>query len=339
MSAMMKALVYEGPKIMEMRSVPVPVPKSDEVLIRVEQAGICGSELSGYLGHNSLRKPPLIMGHEFSGTIEASGGDAARFHKGDRVTVNPLLSCGSCSFCIRGNGHLCPSRKLLGAALPGAFAEWIVAPARNVYRLEDHVSFEEGAMAEPFAVAVHITELLRLSPDDRLLIVGAGPIGMLVLQAARQYGVTDIAVLDINPERLEIIREIGGLAAESYEALPEEWTKAGFDAAVDAVGLGATRRQCINAVRAGGKVVFSGLHEADSTLPVNTAVRNEIQMTGAFAYSSADFERALHWIGKGKMNMLPWTVKFPLEQGAACFERLLGAPGKIAKILLTLRES
>lgn len=337
MSTTMKALVYEGPRIMEMRAVPIPVPEADEVLIRVEQAGICGSELSGYLGHNSLRKPPLIMGHEFSGTVEASGSSAKRFGNGDRVTVNPLLSCGSCSFCIRGNGHLCPSRKLLGAGKPGAFAEWIVVPERNVYRLEDHISFEEGAMAEPFAVAVHITELLRLAPDDRLLIAGAGPIGMLVLQAARQYGVTDIAVLDINPERLEIIRDLGGFAAESYEALPEEWTKAGFDAAVDAVGLGVTRRQCINSVRAGGKVVFSGLHEADSALPVNTAVRNEVTMTGAFAYSSADFERALQWIGKGKMNMLPWTVKYPLEQGAECFEKLLNAPGKIAKILLTLK--
>lgn len=337
MTNTMKALVYEGPRVMEMRTIPIPVPKAGEVLIRVEQAGICGSELSGYLGHNSLRKPPLVMGHEFSGTFESAGSGVVHLQKGDRVTVNPLVSCGVCTYCVRGSGQLCPERKLLGAGLPGAFAEWVVAPAANVHRLDNHVSYEEGAFAEPFAVAVHIAELLALMPQDRLLIAGAGPIGMLTLQAARIYGVTDIAVIDINPERLEVIRELGGMAAESFEALPEAFRAGGVDAAVDAVGLGATRVLCMNAVRPGGKVVFSGLHEAESKLPVNMAVRNEIATIGAFAYTPADFAKALQWIGQGKVKLLPWTVKFPLEQGAACFEKLLNAPGKIAKILLTIR--
>src|SRR5687768_20018 len=135
MTGTMRALVYEGPKIMNVREVPIPVSAEDELLIRVERAGICGSELSGYLGHNSLRKPPLVMGHEFAGEIVSIGVHAAGFALGDRVTVNPLISCGVCRDCRCGAAQLCESRKLIGAARSGAFAEYVTAPASNAYKL------------------------------------------------------------------------------------------------------------------------------------------------------------------------------------------------------------
>ncbi|WJH35369.1 alcohol dehydrogenase catalytic domain-containing protein [Paenibacillus sp. CC-CFT747] len=243
----MKALVYEGPRSMNIREVALPELGPDEVIIRVERVGICGSELSGYLGHNSLRKPPLIMGHEFSGVIERLGSDVDPVHGlrlGDRVTANPLVTCGHCRDCRNGKAQLCADRKLLGAHRPGAFAEFAAVPARNVYKLAEHVSLEEGAFAEPFACAIHVCRLLDLNASDRLLIYGAGPIGLFALQAAQAYGLRTIVVVDRNEARLEIVRELGGIAAAGLEKLDPSWSGR-FDAAIDAVGAEATRRSSI----------------------------------------------------------------------------------------------
>lgn len=338
----MKALVYEGPRIMNMREVEVPVPGKGELLIKVEAAGICGSELGGYLGHNSLRKPPLVMGHEFTGTVAVVGeGKRPIFRAGDRVTVNPLVSCMHCDRCREGEAHLCSGRKLLGAGIPGAYAEYVLVPARNTYPLPDEVSFIEGAFTEPFACAIHVCRLLNLKPQDRLLIVGAGPIGLFTLQAALGYGLHHIAVLDINEARLEIAKELGAVTATRLENLRADFVNSEqplFDAAVDAVGMTVTRNQCMNAVRAGGKVVFSGLHEADSSLPINYAIRNELILMGAFAYSPEDFELALQWVTRQRVNLLPWTEIAPLSEGAACFAKLLDHPGKVAKIMLQVAD-
>ncbi|BFT75774.1 zinc-binding dehydrogenase [Paenibacillus sp. P36] len=334
----MKALVYEGPSTMNIREVAKPIPGPNEVLIRVERVGICGSELSGFLGHNSLRKPPLIMGHEFSGVVEqvGSGGDGeARFRPGDRVTANPLVSCGRCRACTIGAAQLCPERQLIGAHRPGAFAEYVAIAEKNVYRLDDHVSFDEGAFAEPFACAVHICKLLRPLPTDRLLIMGAGPIGLLALQAAKVYGLQQVVVVDINEQRLEIAKELGAVTVTRVSSLVEGHT---FDAAIDAVGMELTRQTCVESVRPGGRVIFTGLHEETSRLPINQIIRSEIQMTGAFAYHSDDFETALQWISEGRVSLSPWTKLAPLESGSACFEMLIKNPGKIAKILMTLDE-
>lgn len=329
----MKALVYEGPRELHMRDVPIPDVKAGEVLIRVATAGICGSELGGYLGHNSLRKPPLIMGHEFAGVVEQLGEGVSSFAVGDRVTANPLVTCGACRYCRNGQSQLCPSRKLLGAHLPGAYAQFVAISAENVYRLDDGVSFEEGALTEPFACAVHICRLLALTPLDRLLIYGAGPIGLFALQAAQVYGVRDAVIVDLNESRLEIARELGGIAVTSLDQVPDA---NGFDAVIDAVGAGVTRQKSLAAARPGGKVIFTGLHEADSSLPVNDMIRSELQVFGAFAYAREDFEAALRWIQQGRTQLLPWAESVPLRDGSAAFERLIGGPGKVAKIFLDI---
>lgn len=331
----MKALVYEGPKLLAMRDVRLPEAQPGEVVIRVALAGICGSELGGYLGHNSLRKPPLIMGHEFAGVIEQCGPNATLFRPGERVTVNPLVTCGECSYCTSGRSQLCANRSLLGAHRPGAFAEFVAVPERNVHLLPDTVSFEEGAFTEPFACAVHLCRLLALDPSDRLIIYGAGPIGLFALQAAHVFGLKQVVVVDLNEARLEIARELGGIGVSDPDRL-ESPGKGGYDAAIDAVGAGITRRKCVEAARRGGRVVFTGLHEAESVLPINDMIREEIATIGAFAYSAEDFATALEWIDQGKVNLSPWTVTRPLEDGADCFEKLIGGPGKIAKYLLRI---
>jgi 2-desacetyl-2-hydroxyethyl bacteriochlorophyllide A dehydrogenase len=333
MGETMKALIYEGPRMMNVRHVEIPVPGEREVLLRVERAGICGSELSGYLGHNSLRKPPLIMGHEFSGTIAGMGNRAGKFRMGERVAVNPLQSCGSCGHCLSGDAQLCADRKLVGAHVPGALSEYVVVAESNVIPIPDSLTFEEAAFAEPFACAVHVCRLLGLTAEERLLIVGAGPIGLCTLQAAKALGLTHIVVMDLNADRLQIVRELGGIPVGDERELLAVRPESGFDAAVDAVGVQATRLRCVEKVGRGGRIVFTGLHEADSTLPIHTIIREEQKLLGAFAYSPEDFAAAVLGIMEGKFKLLPWTKLEPLEQGAACFERLIQGAGGTAKIL------
>ncbi|WP_256975713.1 zinc-binding dehydrogenase [Paenibacillus sp. MY03] len=336
MAETMRALLYEGPRQLELRTMEIPQPGEHEVLVRVHWAGICGSELSGYLGLNSLRKPPLVMGHEFAGVIEQAGTRVEGLQSGDRVTANPLISCGICMDCYSGRANLCPKRSLVGAGRPGAFAEYAVVPAGNIHVLPESVSLDAAALAEPFACAVRIARLAALEPSDSLFIAGAGPIGLFVLRAAQRYGVQHTAVMDLNAERLGIVRAMGGIAVSCDEDLARVTPARGFDKCVDAVGIDATRQQCMGIARPGGRVVFSGLHTADSVVPVNTAIRNELTMLGSFGYNPIDFQIALKWIEESGTGLERWTVHEPLENGKACFDKLLSGPGSVAKILLDL---
>ena len=332
----MSALVYEGPREMNVRGTPIPEPAEGEVLIRVAKAGICGSELSGYLGHNSLRKPPLVMGHEFAGTIAALGRGVRGFKPGDRVTVNPLIACRVCRSCREGKPQLCESRKIIGVHRPGAFAEYTTAPAASVYRLPESVSMEAGTLTEPLAGAVHAARLAELDPADRLLIYGGGPIGLLLLQAAQRFGLSGIVLAELNPHRRKIAEALGAIAVSGEQELRAAMPAGGFDVVADAVGAAATRMQSALNARLGGRVVFSGLHEADSSLPVNVVIRNELKLRGAFCYDDGDFETALQWLADGSVGLNDWLRISPLSEGQASFELLLSDPGPVAKILLSI---
>lgn len=365
---------------MELREVPMPEIGEDEVLIKVAYSGICGSELSGYLGHNALRKPPLVFGHEFAGTIAALGkranhlanssalgsafsaalspanglaaaGLAGGLAEGQRVTANPLVTCGHCERCKRGMQQLCRSRKLLSAALPGSNAEYVKIPAAFVYGLPDTMSLQQGALAEPTACAVRAVKLAAPKPGDTILIAGMGPIGLLILQVAKLYGVGRIIAVDTNSTRLELARSLGAHAC--LNPLPGEQGQApdlladirriaggaGADCAIDAVGAAATRTLCMQALAPGGKVVFTGLHEDNSVLPANLAIRNELTILGAFAYSALDFEAALQWLADGKIGLGEGVVEAPLADGATWFEQLLGSPAGVSKVLLRIGEA
>ncbi|HXQ35486.1 MAG TPA: alcohol dehydrogenase catalytic domain-containing protein, partial [Anaerolineales bacterium] len=181
MNSTMSALVYEAPLQMNLRQVPIPVLQPDEALIRVAYSGICGSELSGYEGKNSLRQPPLIMGHEFSGHVEAIGStvDRSELKVGAAVTANPLVSCRQCRYCLRGKHQLCPKRKLLGAHLPGSNAELVAIRADALFVIPPEMSLATAALAEPAACAIHAAALAKPAPDEQALVVGAGPIGLM----------------------------------------------------------------------------------------------------------------------------------------------------------------
>jgi len=327
----MKALVYEGPLQMAVRDVPVPSIQPDEVLIRVAYSGICGSELSGYEGKNALRKPPLIMGHEFTGTLEAIGDSARTSYPlltpGGRVTANPLISCGKCVYCQSNRPQLCPNRLLLSASLPGSNAQLVAVRADAVLPLPDTLELTTGALTEPAACAVHSANLIALA--ETALVVGAGPIGLLVIQALQQRGFENIYCADLNAERLSMAESLGAVPAELGDQFRER-----VDVALDAVGATATRQKSIQATRAGGSVVWIGLHERFSELDINDTIRREITCYGSFAYTHADFSEALELLHQGRLHLdKAWTRVEPLENGADCFEELLHG-SNVAKIWL-----
>jgi threonine dehydrogenase-like Zn-dependent dehydrogenase len=339
----MNSLVWEAPRVMNLRAGPEPEPQPGEAVIKVAYAGICGSELSGYLGHNALRVPPLVMGHEFSGEIAALGpGAEARqpgLQVGQAVTANPLVYCGECPYCRAGLNQLCATRKLVGAHRPGAFAEYVAVPAELIAPLPAGMPLRVGALAEPAAVGVRLGALAGPLPGEAALVVGAGPIGLLALQALQTQGAARVFISDLDPARLAMGAELGGepldpRAVDVPQVVRQATGGRGVPVAVDAVGSAVTRAACVAAVRAAGLVLLSGLHEETSVIPAADVIRREVVLRGCFAYTPADFAEALRRLADGRLRLDPWIVEAPLAEGGRWFERLVQAPGAVAKVLL-----
>lgn len=340
----MDALVWTGPRQLVFESVPVPAPAADEILLEVGAVGVCGSELSGYLGQSSLRVPPLIMGHEAAGTVVAVGGgqfgDGSAPQLGARVVFNPLIVCGQCDYCRSGRTSLCRQRQLIGAARPGAFARFVAVPARQCFPLTDDLSFDAGSLAEPLACGVRAVRQGHMQPGASLLIIGAGPIGLCCLVAARAAGITQIAISDVAATRLHVAHDWGAQATINPRGVDvvqaiHDFQAGGVDCVIDAVGTDVTRDQAVYAVAPGGNVVYIGLHEEASPLAANYLVRQEITITGSFAYAEDDFATALGLLEAGALRPTPdWLVDRPLADGPAVFEELISGTAMATKIVL-----
>jgi threonine dehydrogenase-like Zn-dependent dehydrogenase len=343
-SKQMEALVWLGPGEMEIQRTALPELTAGEVLIAVHVAGICGSELSGYLGQNSLRVPPLIMGHEASGeVIQCTTGmfaDGSPVRTGAHITFNPLMSCGDCDRCRAGLSHLCRQRQLIGVHRPGAFAQFVAVPAAQCYPLPTDFSETIAALTEPLACSRRAVKLTQARPEQSLLIIGAGPIGLFALIAARTAGIQRIYVSDLSASRLAVAQQWGAsetINAQQHDVLAtiREITPGGCDAVIDAVGANTTRAQAIQAIVPGGTVVFIGLHDETSLLAANYLVRQEIVLRGSFSYDQSDFEYALDFLQRG---LLPaegnWLEERPLANGPCAFADLVASKVTATKIAL-----
>jgi threonine dehydrogenase-like Zn-dependent dehydrogenase len=339
----MKALVWEAPRTLHVREVPEPTPAPGEVVITVDCAGICGSELGGYLGHNALRVPPLVMGHEFAGTITAVADDVPGAFPtlaiGARVTANPMTWCNQCIFCARGQQQLCRNRKLVGAHRPGAYAHQVAVPAHVVVPLPDNLPFRLAALAEPTAVALRIATHAGNVDGATVLIAGAGPIGLLAIQTLRLAGATTLFVTDLDPARRAMAADLGAIVLDPRETnVPATVRDAtdglGAGVAVDAVGATPTRADCVASVISGGTLVLSGLHEETGPMPAAEIIRREITVKGSFCYAPSDIVDSLPLLADGRIRLDPWIVDAPLEDGGKWFDRLIDAPGDVAKVLL-----
>ncbi len=333
-----KTLVWTKPRDFEMQETQKPVPGDGEVLLQVRYAGICGSDLSGYLGENSLRKPPLVMGHEFTGIVVEMGNSVDRvLNIGDLVVVNPLLSCGQCRMCKSGNQQNCLHRSIVGIHHPGAFAQYVKVPASACYRVSDELA---GSLVEPLACGVRAAEQANIQIGDSTVVFGAGIIGLFSLKAAALMGAGNLILVDTNEQRLQFGKMFGAthtINPKSQDVVQavQDLTDGQCSRVIDAVGLPLTRRQGIDMVEPGGRVVWIGLHEDDTMVPGNTIVRKEIEVVGSFSYSDLDFERALSLIERKTVTTdSSWLDVRPLSEGKNSFEEQIFGAAPFPKIAL-----
>jgi L-iditol 2-dehydrogenase len=340
----MKALLLSQYRHLELTDLAVPEPGRDEVLIRVAACGICGSDVHGYDGSSGRRIPPIVMGHEAAGTIAALGKDVKKFSEGDRVTFDSTIYCGTCANCDRGDVNLCDNRQVVGVSCgdyrrAGAFAEFVAVPARIVYRLPEILPFEEAAMLEAVSVALHAVSLIPVHPQDKALVVGAGMIGLLILQALHAAGSSHVYVSDVDQTRLNLAQELG--AAATFSAGPGLISQvmavtggAGMDLVIEAVGIDATVKAAIDSVRNGGNVVLVGNVSPEVTLPLQKVVTRQIRLQGSCA-SAGEYLRAIELMSSESIRVKPLiTAIAPLEEGPRWFERLYAREPNLMKVVL-----
>jgi (R,R)-butanediol dehydrogenase / meso-butanediol dehydrogenase / diacetyl reductase len=338
----MKGIVWHGPEKMSVEELPEPTVEPGTVVVRPTAAGICGSEIEGYLGRMGNRTPPLVMGHEFAGTVTEVGEDADESLLGRLVAVNPLSSDGTCRLCLAGLTNLCPNRKLVGIHSPGGFAEFTLAPAANVYPLPDGVEARTGALAEPLANGVHAARLGGASVEHAV-VIGAGTIGLMCLQAAVLDGLPEVHAVEPVGARREQALALGAVAVyesgeEAREALDGPTEGLGADLVIDAVGAETTRRMALDLLRPGGRVVYIGLHDDDTTLGFHDVVRGQLDLQGSYAYTAEDYEQALEWLVDGRAGIGDLPPVLPLDEGPEAFADLVRGPSARIKVFLAEAE-
>ena len=340
----MKGIVWNGPEEMTVEEIADPTAESGSVVVRTGAAGICGSEVEGYLGKMGNRTPPLVMGHEFAGTVVSIGEDVDESWESRRVTVNPLLSCGECRMCRVGLKNLCENRTMIGIHHPGGFAEYVQVPESALHEIPDDLDVSAAALAEPLANGVHAVRLgTSCLPAEHAVVVGGGTIGLMVLQSALLYGIPNVSVVELHEGRREQAKDLGAHAVfatgdEAGQTVREATEGLGADLVLDAVGAEATRQLAVDLVKPGGMVVLVGLHGNETTLGFHNVVRGQVTLQGSYAYTPEDFEQALAWISSGQAGIGELPPPLPLERGPDAFARLVEGPQDQIKVFLAGTE-
>jgi threonine dehydrogenase-like Zn-dependent dehydrogenase len=341
----MKALVHTAPMVVEFREVPQPRPGEDELLVRVRACGICGSDVHGYTGSTGRRIPPIIMGHEASGLVEAVGGKVQGFAPGDRVTFNSTVYCNHCPSCRQGRVNLCQRRKILGVSTPafradGAMAEYVVVPWWITHRLPDAVSFEEAALIEPASVSLHAVRITPLDVNDVVAVVGAGQIGLFAVQAARVRGAGRVIALDVREERLALARRLGADVTINSGSgdVAEEMRKAigrpHADAVLEAVGIEATVRLAMDLTKPGGNLTLIGNVTPFVQVNLQEIVMRELTIRGSCAIAG-EYPACLDLMAAGRIQAKPLISRIvPLADGQAAFDALHHGEPELMKIVL-----
>jgi len=340
----MKALLLSEYRRLELADLATPVPGRDEVLIRVAACGICGSDVHGYDGTSGRRIPPIVMGHEAAGTVAAVGEGVSGWQPGERVTFDSTIYCGECPPCLRGTINLCDRRQVLGVSCGdyrryGAFADYVLVPARIMHRLPENLSFAEAALLEAVAVALHAVSLVEITGQTTALVIGAGTIGLLLQQALRVSGSNRVFVSDVDPSRLRLSKDLGATetidAKELSSQIAQLTDGLGVDLAIEAVGKTATVNAAIDSVRKGGSVVLVGNISPEVTLPLQKVVARQIRLQGSCA-SAGEYPAAIQHLSTGAIRVKPLiTAIAPLAEGPRWFERLYAGEPNLLKVVLT----
>ena len=310
---------------------PAPEPGSGEVVVNIEAVGICGSDMHAYLGHDERRVPPLILGHEAVGRV--AEGSAS----GSRVVINPLIACGHCDECLGGRTNLCGQRDLIGMYRPGAFAERIAVPGRNVLDIPEDMNPVHAALTEPAATALHAVNLAakavyRPISESRALVIGGGSVGLFAALALKDQGAPEIHLAETNPLRRKTVEGTG--VCRVVDPVAEPAQESGFEVVVDAVGGKLSREAAIAAVRPGGVVMHIGLLANDGGLDVRKMTLQEITFIGTYTYTPVDLRATVKKLYSGAFGDLRWVEQRSLSDGAGAFDDLLHGRTGAPKIVL-----
>ena len=331
----MKALVYTQPNEMQILDRPYPSLEADEVVLKIESVGICGSDMHAFHGHDPRRKPGLVLGHEFAGTIADTS--SSLFAKGQRVTGNPLITCGHCEYCLQGRNNLCANRTMVGMTRPGAFAEYMSIPASTLISIPEELSLDAAALTEPAATAVHainlsMRALQRPIQECRVLILGGGAIGMLSALLLKHYGVDDLTVAEVNPLRRKAIEK--HVDCKTLNPIDEIITESSFEFVMDCVGAAVTRNAALAAVKPGGVMMHVGLQDWASEIDMRKLTLAEITLLGTYTYSTVDLQATVSLLARNAFGNLAWVEKRSLDEGPQAFRDLHAGKTAAAKVLL-----
>jgi L-iditol 2-dehydrogenase len=325
---------------MPLEERPEPVAGPGQVVVAVRASGICGSDVHGFTGSTGRRRVGVVMGHEAAGGVIAAGEGVERLHAGDRVVLRSILPCGQCDRCRQGQPNLCLERLGLGMQIDGAYAERVVVPEAMADPIPDELSFEDAALVEPLAVAMHAVGLAPFGPADTVAIVGAGPIGLLTLLAIRRRGAGRILITDRDPHRLGLARSLGAdeaidvSAGDPVERVLAATDGRGADAVLEAVGIAPTVAQSIAIARPGGTVTWVGNSAPEVPVAMQQVVTRELTIRGAYGFVD-EFAAAIGALAAGwpdAHRLIERTA--PLEEGEALFRDLAAGTVPAVKVVL-----
>ena len=334
----MHALVYTGTQELVYREEKNPKIINGESIVKVSASGICGSDMHAYHGKDNRRIPPLILGHEISGTI-----DKGKF-AGKKVILNPLITCGKCDYCSNGKEHLCGKRIILGMNKPierqGGFAEYVSIPDQNIYELPKTLDIKEAPIAEPTAVALHAVELsekeiFKSLKNSKVLVIGGGAIGLLSgLILSKVKGCKEIVISDLNEKRLGECSKY--LDAKAVKPDSKNIINDHFDIVFDTVGMEVTRQQAIKAIKPGGIIIHIGLTQPSGSFDFRKATLQEITFIGTYCYTNKDFEKTLSILADKKIGSLDWIEYRELKDGSSAFKQIHDGSCSAPKIILLI---
>lgn len=339
----MNALVLTEFGKVELREIAAPRAGPGEVVLRVAATGICGSDLHGFLGLSPRRQPGLVLGHETHGRVHELGEGVDGAWRDKRVSVNPLVSCGRCEMCRQGRQNVCLNWYLIGLdRVPGAMAEFVAVPARNLLELPEGVDAGAAVMIEPLANAVH---LIAMAPPHAGLypsaaIWGAGTLGIAILSVARARGIRVVAVVETNPRRGEVARTLGAetvldpRAVDAAAEIRRLTGGRGVDLGIEAVGIAATRQSAAAALVRGGTALLLGIQQPETAFDFTDLVRREIRLQCSYGFTNRDFQEAFDLVAGGRVDLRRWIEILPLARGQEGFERLHKDPGDRVKLAL-----
>ena len=329
----MKAVELVAPQRLRVTARDLPQPGPCEVRIAVSHVGICGTDMEFYGGRRAAGYP-FVLGHECSGRIDAVGRDMTDWEVGTLVTLRPNFGCGTCAFCLDGRDNICPSSRGLGVTIDGCLAEYIVVPARYVWRVPAGMDVETAALIEPVAVAERAVQRAGPLAGRSVLILGAGPIGLFALQIAKLAG-AEVRVADPVASRRQWASNLGAVCA--FDPTTDEMKSERFDVVIETAGVPETVSVAVDRARPGGRIVLTGIPMKAASVETRWVVWRELQMVGSFIYELADFARACDRVARGEIRALDLvTARFSVDRAAEAFEAEASRDG--LKVLIKMRE-